>query len=60
MGYITLFTLPYDLETLAYTTPKGSVVGPFSHPNRLTSFFKVTDERAGRGENEGQTNIAGV
>lgn len=29
LGYITVFTLPYDLETLAYTTPAGKVSPPF-------------------------------
>ena len=48
MGYITLFTLPYDLETLAYTTPKGSVSAPFRTKSAYV-IFKMTDERAAAG-----------
>lgn len=29
IGYITLFTLPYELETLAYSTPQGQFSKPF-------------------------------
>jgi len=48
IGYITVFTLPYDLETVAYTTPKGG----FSAPVRIKSAYtiiRVTDERPAAG-----------
>ncbi len=48
MGYITVFTLPYDLETLAYNTPKGT----FSAPLRNRSAYiilKTTDVRPAGG-----------
>ncbi len=37
IGYITVFTLPYDLETLAYTTP----VGKYSEPYRSKAGYHI-------------------
>ncbi len=48
IGYITVFTLPYELETLAYTTP----VGQYSRPYRTRGgyhIFKVESERKAAG-----------
>ena len=49
IGYITVFSLPYELETLAYNTP----VGKFSTPYRSKSgfhIFKKTAERKALGK----------
>lgn len=48
LGYITVFTLPYDLETLAYNTPKGSFSAPFRTKSAYT-IIAVTDERPAAG-----------
>jgi peptidyl-prolyl cis-trans isomerase SurA len=48
IGYITAFTLPYELETLAYTTPAGQ----FSKPYRTRGgyhIFKIQGERKSLG-----------
>jgi peptidyl-prolyl cis-trans isomerase SurA len=48
IGYITVFTLPYELETLAYSTPAGQ----FSRPFRSKAgyhIFKVLGERRSLG-----------
>ncbi|MBS1562932.1 MAG: peptidylprolyl isomerase [Bacteroidetes bacterium] len=48
IGYITVFTLPYDLENIAYNTPKGG----FSAPTRIKNAYtilRVTDERPAAG-----------
>ena len=37
IGYITVFTLPYELETLAYTTPPGK----FSKPYRTKGGYHI-------------------
>lgn len=37
IGYVTVFTLPYDLETLAYNTP----VGHFSKPFRTRGGYHI-------------------
>ena len=44
-GYITAFTLPYDIETIIYNTPKGDVSEPFKSKKGY-NIFKVTDTRA--------------
>ena len=49
LGYVTVFSLPYDLETLAYNTP----VGKFSAPYRSKigyHIFKKTAERKAIGK----------
>jgi len=48
LGYITVFTLPYDLETLAYSTPKGGFSAPFRTKSAYT-IISVTDERPAAG-----------
>lgn len=53
LGYITVFTLPYDLETLAYTTP----VGKYSEPYRSHAgyhIFKNLGERKALGKMKAQ------
>lgn len=48
IGWITVFTLPYELETLAYTTPQGQ----FSKPFRTRGgyhIFRVERERKALG-----------
>jgi peptidyl-prolyl cis-trans isomerase SurA len=48
IGYITVFTLPYELETLAYSTPAGQ----FSKPYRTKGgyhIFKIQGERKSLG-----------
>src|SRR5579885_1189683 len=37
IGYITVFTLPYELETLAYSTP----VGKYSEPYRSKAGYHI-------------------
>ncbi|HEY4148159.1 MAG TPA: peptidylprolyl isomerase, partial [Chitinophagaceae bacterium] len=48
MGYITVFTLPYDLETLAYNTPKGAFSAPFRNKSAYI-ILKTTDVRPAAG-----------
>jgi peptidyl-prolyl cis-trans isomerase SurA len=53
IGYITVFTLPYELETLAYSTP----VGKYSAPYRSKAgyhIFKNLDERKALGKMRAQ------
>ena len=48
IGWITVFTLPYELETLAYTTPQGK----FSRPLRTKGgyhIFRVESQRKALG-----------
>ena len=44
LGYITVFSLPYDLETLAYNTPVGKFSAPFRSKIGY-HIFKKTAER---------------
>jgi len=49
IGFVTVFLLPYDLETLAYTT----AVGKFSKPFRSKAgfhIFKKVEERKSKGK----------
>ena len=48
LGYVTVFTLPYDLETVAYSTPKGGFSAPFRTKSAYT-IIAVTDERPAAG-----------
>jgi peptidyl-prolyl cis-trans isomerase SurA len=48
LGYITVFTLPYDLESLAYATARGTFSAPF-HTKSAYLIVKVTDERPAAG-----------
>ena len=44
LGFITVFTLPYEFETLAYNTPAGKTAKPYR--SRLAyHIFKTTAER---------------
>ena len=48
LGYITLFTLPYEFETLAYNTPTGKTSKPYR--SRVAyHIFKITAERPAAG-----------
>jgi len=49
LGYITLFTLPYELETLAYTTPEGQISKPY-HSKGGYHIFKDLGERRALGK----------
>lgn len=49
LGYITVFSLPYQMETVAYNTAKGNFSAPFRSKNGY-HIFKVTDERSARGK----------
>lgn len=44
IGYITVFTLPYELETLAYSTPAGQL-SPIYHSKGGYHIFKNLGER---------------
>ena len=41
IGYITVFTLPYDLESFAYSTLPGKSSKSFSQQCRLSYFLKI-------------------
>jgi len=49
IGYITLFTLPYELETLAYSTPAGQISKPY-HSKGGYHIFKNLGERRALGK----------
>ena len=49
IGYITVFVLPYELETLAYTTPAGKFSAPF-HSKAGYHIFKNLGERKAMGK----------
>jgi peptidyl-prolyl cis-trans isomerase SurA len=44
VGFITAFTLPYELENLAYATPAGKI-SPLYHSKAGIHIFKNTGER---------------
>ncbi|HEV2479573.1 MAG TPA: peptidylprolyl isomerase, partial [Puia sp.] len=44
IGYITVFTLPYELESLAYSTPTGK----FSRPYRTNGGYHIFLNEGGR------------
>ena len=46
IGYITLFSLPYELETLAYNTPVGKFSTPFHGKNGFHIFKKTAERKA--------------
>ncbi|MBS1661990.1 MAG: peptidylprolyl isomerase, partial [Bacteroidetes bacterium] len=48
LGYITVFTLPYVLENLAYSTPAGQISKPFRSKGGY-HIFKNEGERVARG-----------
>ena len=49
IGYITVFSLPYELETLAYNTPVGKFSAPYRSKNGF-HIFKKTSERKAQGK----------
>ena len=49
IGWISAFTLPYELEQLAYTTPKNQV-SPVYRSATAYHFFKVLDSRPATGK----------
>lgn len=49
LGFITVFVLPYDMETLIYTTPVGKVTAPLRSKNGF-HLFKVLGERKAIGK----------
>lgn len=46
IGYITTFILPYQLESVAYTTPVGKFSAPFRSPAGYHIFKKVAERKA--------------
>lgn len=48
LGFITVFTLPYELENMAYNTPLGKVSTPFRSKSGY-HLFKKTAERPAAG-----------
>ena len=46
IGYITVFTLPYELETLAYNTPVGKFSAPYQSKTGLHIFKKTAERKA--------------
>lgn len=44
IGFITVFTLPYDFETIAYHTPAGKTAPPYRSKTAY-HIFKITAER---------------
>ena len=46
IGYITLFTLPYELETLAYSTPVGKVSSPYRSKGGYHIFKNEAERKA--------------
>jgi peptidyl-prolyl cis-trans isomerase SurA len=46
IGYITVFSLPYDLETLAYNTAVGKFSAPFRSRNGFHIFKKTAERKA--------------
>ena len=55
IGFITVFLLPYDLETLAYTT----AVGKFSKPFRSKAGFHIF-KKVGERKSKGKIRIAQI
>jgi peptidyl-prolyl cis-trans isomerase SurA len=49
IGFITLFTLPYELETLAYSTPQGQISKTY-HSKGGYHIFKNLGERKALGK----------
>ena len=46
IGYITVFTLPYELETLAYSTPTGKFSKPYRTKGGYHIFFNERERNA--------------
>ena len=49
IGFITVFSLPYELESLAYNTPLGKFSSPYRSKNGF-HIFKKTDQRKAAGK----------
>lgn len=49
MGWITVFSLPYEFENVIYTTPKGKYSEPY-HSKAGYHIFKNTEERKAFGK----------
>jgi len=49
LGYITVFSLPYELETLAYSTAPGAISGPYRSKGGY-HIFKNLGERKSLGK----------
>src|SRR5688572_7546035 len=46
LGYITVFSLPYDMETTAYTLAAGKYSAPFRTRNGYHIFKKIDERKA--------------
>jgi peptidyl-prolyl cis-trans isomerase SurA len=46
IGYITVFTLPYELESLAYNTPLGKYSTPYQSKSGFHIFKKTAERKA--------------
>jgi peptidyl-prolyl cis-trans isomerase SurA len=46
IGFITVFSLPYDLETLAYTTPAGQFSAPYRSKAGYHIFKNIEERKA--------------
>ena len=46
LGFITVFTLPYELESLAYNTPLGKFSAPYQSKTGFHIFKKTAERKA--------------
>ncbi len=46
LGYITVFVLPYEMETLVYNTPVGKFTSPYRSKNGYHLFKVLNDRKA--------------
>ncbi|MDF2186897.1 peptidylprolyl isomerase [Paraflavitalea sp. CAU 1676] len=46
LGYITVFVLPYEMETLVYNTPTGKFTTPYRSKNGYHLFKVLNDRKA--------------
>jgi len=59
LGYITVFTLPYEFETIAYNTPAGKTAKPYR--SRIAyHIFKTTAERPAAGRMKAAQVLVGL
>jgi len=59
LGYITVFTLPYEFETIAYNTPVGKTAKPYR--SRVAyHIFKTTAERPAAGRMKAAQILIGL
>jgi len=59
IGYITAFTLPYDLETIVYNTPLGKTAQPYRSKIAYL-IFKTTAERPAVGRMKAAQILIGM